>query len=368
MSFKVAHVTSSLMRGGAEKVLYLLIKELQKHDISQVVFYFHDGPYVQEIEQLGITTHQIKGWLWRYDPIFFLRLYKALRHQKPAVIHSLLWAANVSARICGWLQRIPVISVYHNNVDQDGLIRSFFDRITLGYADHIIAVSDQVKSSLHNRVGVQSVTVIPNGIDIQEVNAHTAISRQALVIAPDVFVIGAVGRLVSVKRFDYLMRTYALWGYDKTHLVLIGHGPLQQDLKKLVVDLNIADSVSFVQDVALAYYGLFDCFVQSSYKEGVSLALLEAMSCAKPCIVMGSGYHPVITHEYDGMIVAPDNYQKLLETLTCLYDDKPYRTSLGQMAQKTVRDRFDVQNMGAHYYKVIASMAYRSSSSVKFDF
>lgn len=358
MIVNLVHITSSLMCGGAEKVLYVLVKELQKQHITQTVFYFHGGPYVNEIEQLGVKTQQITGWLWRYDMVFFFRLYKALRKKKPTIIHSLLWAANVTARMCAWVQDIPIISVYHNNVDQDGLIRLLCDRLTLCLGGRVVAVSQQVKASLYDRGHPGPITVIPNGIDIQERFRYVPITKQHLGLDPDTFVIGAVGRLVAVKRFDYLIRAVCVLQFFDTrgHLVIIGQGPFQHELKQLVVDLNLAKKVSFIADNALHYYALFDCFVQPSYKEGISLALLEAMSFAKTCIVMGDGYHPVITHGTDGIIVNSDSPSDLIGAIDQLYHNKEYAQKLGQSALVTVQNGFDVKRMVQEYRDMIFSL------------
>lgn len=354
MSAKLVHVTSSLMCGGAEKVLYLVIKELQKRsDITQEVLYFHAGPYVAEIERLGIKTQQITGWLFCYDPIFFFRLYKTLWQQKPTLIHSLLWAANVTARVYAWLRRIPIICAYHHNVDTDGIVRLLLDRLTWKCASRVIAVSEQVKSSLKNIGDIESVTVIPNGIDICAFGKYAPVTRELLGIADDTFIIGAVGRLVPIKRFDYLLRVFQLWNNDKKQLIIIGQGSLQQEIQKLIVELNMRDKVLLIADVAMRYYELFDCFVQPSYKEGISLALLEAMSFSKPCIVMGQGGHSVITHEQDGVVIAPDDGCKMLETFEKLYMDKQYGVNLGEYAFKKVEHAFDVATMGERYYQMI---------------
>ncbi len=354
MSAKLVHVTSSLMCGGAEKVLYLVIKELQKRsDIKQEVLYFHAGPYVAEIERLGIKTQQITGVLFCYDPIFFFRLYKTLWQKKPTLIHSLLWAANVTARVYAWLRSIPVICAYHHHVETDGIVRLLLDRVTWKCASRVIAVSDQVKLSLKNIGDIKSVAVIPNGIDIHMSSHYAPITRNSLGIADDTFVIGAVGRLVPIKRFDYLLRVFQLWDNDKKQLIIIGQGALQQELQKLIVELKMSDEVLLIADVALPYYELFDCFVQPSYKEGISLALLEAMSFSKPCIVMGAGEHPVITHGQDGIVIAPDDDRKMLETFERLHMDKQYGMTLGEYAFKKVEHTFDVATMGERYYQMI---------------
>lgn len=345
---KLVHVTSSLAIGGAEKVLYLLVKELMHYDFDQVVFYFHEGPYVQQLERLGIKTVCITGKWYRYDLFFFVRLVRAIQAERPRVIHSLLWAANVSVRLCAKLLGIAVVTVYHNNVDQDGCIRSFFDRLTLCYATHIVAVSDQVKESIVKRMPAvqRPVSVITNGILIEQ--SLLSKTKEQLGLQPDIFVIGAVGRLVSVKRFDYLISTCARM--SNVHIVIIGAGPAYQLLSDKITSGNFRN-VSIIEHVdALHYYALFDCFVQPSIREGISLALLEAMSYGKPCIVTGiHGYHPVITHKKDGLIVCPYDQEALCNTILSLQKDPLYGQRLGYFAQQLVRSRFSVDQMVRSY-------------------
>src|SRR5690606_17494275 len=149
----------------------------------------------------------------------------------------------VTARVYAWLRRIPIICAYHHNVDTDGIIRLLLDRLTWKCASCVIAVSDQVKLSLKNIGDIKSVIVIPNGIDIHMSSKYVPITRNSLGIEDNTFVIGAVGRLVPIKRFDYLLRVFQLWDNGKKQLIIIGQGALQQELEKLIIELKISDKV-----------------------------------------------------------------------------------------------------------------------------
>lgn len=358
--YKLVHVTSSLCMGGAEKILYMLVKALQQKGYDQVVVYVHEGPFVAKLQELGIATYQLRGFFWCYDLLFFIRLYRLLKKERPSVVHSLLWAANVASRICGWIARIPVVSVYHNNVDQDGYVRSLFDRLTLFWATHNIAVSEQVAQSITERswLPAKRISVITNGIEFAH-DTVTCRSKRDLGIPDDCFVIGAVGRLVPVKRFDYLIDTYATCGIASSCLVIIGSGPLEKELRNQVERLQIGGKVHFLTDhEALSYYQLFDCFVQTSEKEGVSLALLEAMSFCKVVVVMGNnGYHPVIRHDYDGFIVNPWDQTELVEALCDLHNNQFYRAILGRRAQETVQNRFGLPRMVREYQRLFDQLS-----------
>ncbi len=130
---KLVHVITNLEVGGAQAVLYNIIKAGRMH-YDQEVIYFRSGPVVEQLRELGVPVHEVKGWLFWYDVVFIIRLYNLLKKIKPDCIHSLLWAANVSTRLISFMTTIPLVTVYHNNVDQDGMIRSCLDNLVCDYS------------------------------------------------------------------------------------------------------------------------------------------------------------------------------------------------------------------------------------------
>lgn len=351
----IVHITSSLKVGGAESVLCSLIDHMDTHRFKHHVIYFNDGPYSDRLRKKGVTLHHVTGRMAQYDPSFLVRLYKTVKEIKPDCIHSLLWAGNVCGRVLGWMLRIPVISAIHNNVDQDGFIRNMLDRFTVRLSDQIIAVSSEVAHTLqtHNwLVPAERIRIIQNGIDAERVREgayHLQKTRYELGLSDEHFVIGAVGRFEAVKRYDLLLKSFALVNiqYPLTRLVLIGLGSQEQYLKNLAVSLGIEGAVVFViGEQARNYYPLFDCFVQSSDKEGISIALLEAMSFARACIVTNSSkLHSVITSGIDGIIVAAGDSAGISKAIIQLLEQETKRISLGYNAQQTVRERFRLDTM-----------------------
>ena len=345
--------------GGAERMLYQLVSSTE---FEHTVFYFHAGPFVQQLEDLHIKTVQIKGYFFRYDPLFLWRLYHAMRSENPDVIHAMLWAANVAARLCAYFLGKPLITAYHNNVCQDGRFRNFSDRLTFMMSDKHIAVSEQIAQALKVRTKqstMQHIEIIPNGIDIAAY--VSSLTKEDLGLSADTFVIGAVGRFVALKRFDLLFEAVATCNVPRTliHVLLIGVGPEEKALRKLAEKLGIASQVTFVvgQD-ARVYYPLFDCFVQSSDKEGISIALLEAMSFGISCIVMGDDYqHPVITHNVDGLVCSPGNKEMLAAYIELLTMHKHEAQSLAHQGFLKVKKFFNSRSMIDKYAKVFNEAA-----------
>lgn len=356
---RILHVTSSLKIGGAETVLCTLLEQLPRDRFEHHVIYFHDGPMRARIEMHGIPLYPVSGLLALYDPFFWISLYSLIKQINPNHIHSLLWAANVASRVVARLLAIPVTSVYHNNVDQDGTLRNLLDRWTVCFAHALVAVSDDVADSLcANAPYIQreSVHVIKNGVDYHEITRigkEQAVSRESLGFSRDHLVIGSVGRFVSIKNYPLLVCTFALLhaNYPHARLVLVGQGPEERDLRFLVQKLGIADYVEFVVgQKASGYYPMFDFFVQSSDKEGVSIALLEAMSMGIPCIVTNRNYfHPVIKHLVNGILVPNNEAHMLMKAIEQVLCEHELRKRLIEQAYHSLMIDFAQATMVASY-------------------
>lgn len=354
---KLLHITSSLKIGGAEHVLYTLIAGMDKNRFEHHIIYFHEGPYVEKLKQLGVPVYQIKGLLFRYDPIFFVRLYLLIKILNPDCMHTLLWVANVAGRICAWLQAIPCVSVFHNNVATDGALRNFLDRLTLHLSGTLIAVSQPVQESVQRYLACsKTIRVIHNGIEVSSAFGSGK-TREALSLQDHHFIIGTVGRFEPIKRYDLFLACVAplIKKYPHVRVCLIGLGSQEQALRAQAQQLGIAHEVLFViGQPAQQYYSLFDCFAQTTAHEGISIALLEAMSFERPCVVMhDEDRHPVIEHLRDGIVVDAADFRGFQASLEKIITDKKIGDGLGAAARQKVLHSFDVRSMIQGYEETI---------------
>ena len=305
----ILHLITSLKVGGAESALVNYLSKVVGQDgNTHSVAYFHLGPNVDKIRNLGVKTYQISGTLSIYDPVFFFRLAKLIQFIKPDVIHSSLWSANIIARLISKFSKIPVICDLHGNSFDEGRVRNWFDRRTVKYCAKIVAVSNSVKDAyLKNimtselnkpapsrrqrlwRAGCgecarsaridasaeatserrlepspngrraelqKNLVVIKNGIDVQALRdkAFTEpLIRKNFGLFDDDFVIGAVGRLEPIKSYDVLIKAFASFCHPEldsvsnaqAKLVIVGDGSQAAALAALVKTLKIEKQVIF---------------------------------------------------------------------------------------------------------------------------
>lgn len=357
---RLMHIISSLKHGGAEMLLIELVREFADRDHRQIVLFFHDGPCRKEIEKLGVETIKIGGWWCLYDPFFWWRLWQAIRRWRPSVIHSSLWAANWCSSLLGYLFKVPVVCAVHAMPMVNGRFKTLLDRVPYALAPYIIAVSPAVATQVKKRSWWPAqVGVICNGIDVKRFNEHCRVhakTRTELALHQDHWVIGSVGRLDPIKNYPLLLRCIAalVTQYPQVRLVLVGSGFQEAYLKRYADNLGITSHVQIITgEYAWGYYQLFDCFVQPSSSEGLSLALLEAMASGLSCVVTQSvdDEHPVIIDSYNGFISSAD-YEDMCTILKKIITNEHMRSQIGIRALDTVFSKFSLQSMSRKYENV----------------
>lgn len=359
----ILHLITSLNMGGAETLLCDLLERADTSSYEYAVIYFHEGPNVARLHKLGIPTYHIKGLFCLYDPIFFFRLFACVWKVKPALLHTWLWSSNIAGRVVGWFFRVPVINSFHNNVEQDGAFRNMLDRASLGFAHELVAVSHGVADSLkhYHKIQPARITTIQNGLDSELVKKRAQerpIKRADLGLTNEHFVIGSVGRFVFLKNYSLLIEAFAhlYQQHPQARLVLVGSGPEEQKLRDKAMHYGIAHAVHFViGQPSYGYYHLFDCFVLSSFKEGISIALLEAMCFGLPCISTHEKItHDVIEHEINGLLVPSGNSQALAAAIARVIGEPHEAAAWGENGLATINNRLSLEAMKSSYQKVYA--------------
>jgi glycosyltransferase involved in cell wall biosynthesis len=208
------------------------------------------------------------------------------------------------------------------------------------------------------------VQVVRNGVDLCRFRRTEAAVRQrargALGFVDEHFVIGAVGSLSSVKRHDVLLRAFAdaARGSPGIRLLVVGSGPLADELISLAGSLDIADRVVFAgyrEDVPelLAATDLYTC---TSDYECMSNALLEAMASQLPIIASDApGNVERVSDGANGMVVPRGSAPDLAKAIRRLVADSDLRQRLG-LAARSAAERFGFDQTAGAYQALYAAM------------
>jgi glycosyltransferase involved in cell wall biosynthesis len=291
---KVLHVITGLDAGGAEIQLALIMK-YTRHD-SDVVTLYNPGPVAEMIRAGGTRVRDI-GMRRNTELSALRRLRSLIAVGRYDVVHTHLYRTQVYARPAAWLARTPVVLTTEHSIGETHIERRKMTSRVRGlylaselFSDATIAVSDIVKDRLIRwGVPARKITVIPNGLDTTALAFDPAARqrvREQFGIAPDTYVIGALGRLDPNKRIDLLIEAAQPVLGDRCKILVIGRGEDQARIEAAVDRLGARDHVIFggFQSDTAAMMASFDLYVAASVQETFGLSVLEAMASGLPVL------------------------------------------------------------------------------------
>jgi len=301
---KILFVISYLDKGGAEKILSNITTHLpEEWDIDIMVNNDKviDYPFRGNILSLGITEQPRTGSLLFQIKVLLKRI-KYLRYLKKSggyqVCISFMDSANVAGILSGNKYCKNIINIVNNmsasekNEPIYRLAVSPLIRMLYNKADKIVAVSDEVKANMiqNFKIRPDKITVIYCSIDMQDISrkAEQRISETEKKWFSRERTIITAGRLEKQKGQWHLIRAFrkVLNHIPDARLVIFGNGTLEEYLKGLVKEYRMEESVLFYgfSNNLDTYIAKSAVFAFPSLYEGMSVALLEALACAIPCV------------------------------------------------------------------------------------
>ncbi len=256
---------------------------------------------------------------------------------------------------------MPIVMTLHNNQTRFTRLQQLGYRWMLPRCSAVVACAESVRSSflLDQPSLKDKLTLIPNGIQFPvppELNPEkVADLKDNLKLQPDSLVILAMGRLVEQKGYRYLLQAFSslpLILQDRAQLLLLGQGPLEQELKDLSRALGLSERVVFGgyrQDI-VEILGITDVVVFSSLWEGLPIALLEAMA-AKKCVVATNiqSFRDAVEADREALLAPPEDPAALGAALARALSDPNLREELSDRARKRFLSDFTAAKMVQGY-------------------
>lgn len=349
---KILYFITCLGVGGAEQLLYLTLKNINRQRYKPIVCCIQGGELVSEIERLGIKVFNL-NMRSKFDASKLIAFYNFIKRGKFDIVHTHLFHANIIGRIIARLCKVPiVISTQHYAFSYNGSFGILLESLTAKLSDRIIAVSDAAKRFYRSKINVseESLSVIYNGVDLDiknEASDSGSNLRKELCLNND-FIISCIGRFAEVKGHSYLLRAIAevIKTQSKIKLLLVGTGLCGSYLVKLASDLGIKENIIFLdsrRDIP-QMLNICNLYVLPSLEEGLSITLLEALAMAKPIIATAVGGNPeVIVNGISGMLVPPKDYNAMARAITEMFENRQKAQYLGINARLRAVEKFDIK-------------------------
>jgi glycosyltransferase involved in cell wall biosynthesis len=291
---KVLHVITGLGVGGAELQLRSILQHT-RHD-SDVVTLYNPGPVAEMITGDGRRVRDL-GMTRNTELTALGKLARLIRASRYHVVHTHLYRSCIYGRLAARLAGTPVVVTTEHSIGETHLERR---KMTLGVralylgtdlcSDATISVSPAVSQRLIRwGVSARKIKLIPNGLDFTRVAFDTCARtriRKEFGLPPDAYVIGVLGRLDPIKRFDMVIKAAAPLLDDQHRLLIVGDGKIRPDLEAEAVRAGVTDLVTFAgerHDVA-AMLSALDLFIAASDQETFGLSVLEALANGIPAL------------------------------------------------------------------------------------
>jgi glycosyltransferase involved in cell wall biosynthesis len=352
---KVAMVISKAEAslGGTQKQALRLADELQSQGVSVFVLTKRKArQHAQswgaelngrvQIVHLPVTDLQ-PAWSF----FFSLLVWAWTNRGSFQIIHAHNAAMGVIAAIVGWLigkkviVKIPSLK-YVQYLNGGSLSRELRRWIITKKTDRFIAVSTEMREALLEAgIAPEKLALITNGIELTAPrNTNPCVLKQELSENTERPVVLFVGRLVKEKGVDRLLRVWAsLPGHETMLLLIVGDGPLREDLESQTRNLELLPSVRFLghQAEVSKFYSVADLFVLPSKTEGMSNSLLEAMAVGLPVVASNvGGNKDVIKDQQSGFLVDWEDTTLCAGMLLTLLSDTELRQRIGNAARREV--------------------------------
>lgn len=323
-------------------------------------------PAGKYLEDMGIKVHYLGHG--KISPANILGIAKLIEAEQADLVHLHGYSAANFGRIAAKLKGIPNI-VHEHAVLKVQAHQYIADKLLARLTDVAIAVSAYVKDFMikSRSVPPQIIRTIGNGIQLDKYQDIDDIVRQnvrgELGIDDNVKIIGTVTRLREEKGNEYLIRALPMVveNVQDFTLLIVGDGPLRDELEVLVKELGVENYVKFLgfrTDVPVLL-SIFDIQVIPSLTEGFPLCLAEAMAAENAVVATEVGGMKEIGSDGETVLfVPPKDPQSIADKILYLLSDKQLVMSMAENAAR-YSEAFDIQNsvrqLESEYEKLVST-------------
>lgn len=375
----ILFVESGTSSGGSFESLFQHLQVINRKRFRPVVVYLNRNRFIEPIRALKIPVYVLTDFLYSKDvPSFVQRVlsYILSRIDRHRPVLYIVFTRLAHLPLIKALENIVKkerINILHLNdqinrdlfglfvADRMGIVcishlRSMdggnFDWRRANYANRVvsayIANSKYTKQYWEEKgVNNNKIWLVYNAVprfNIKPLDIHKVWG-----INKKTFTIGCVGRLVSWKGQKFLFRTFAefIKNYPDSLLMIVGDGPMKQDLIKDAHNLRIEKKVIFTgyQEKTKELIAAFNLLVLPSLGEPMGRVLLEAMQVRTPVVASNSGAIPeIIEHEHNGLLVDYGDVRGMVRALERILINEELCSKLVDNGYRIVNERFSIEN------------------------
>lgn len=295
----------------------------------------------------------------------YRKLKKLLKDNNFSMIHCHSPIGGVIARLVGRKFRkhgLKVIYTAHGFHFFEGapiknwIIYYPIEKYLSNFTDTLVTINNEDYKRAQNFFQGKLEYVPGIGIDTKKFSKSLAKNkniRKEIGLSPEDFVLISVGQLSKRKNHSIVLKALSKIKNDKLKYVLIGFGELQEELKKMASELNIANRVIFLgyrADINELLHAA-DCFIFPSLQEGLPVSLMEAMATGLPILCSEIRGNTDLTSSKNGIYFDPSDESSVVKAINLLMFSDLEKLSEGSLKAVKQYDREIIEKKMKTIYK-----------------
>ncbi len=351
ISTHVYHLSRALVEKGTS--VRVITCDFPKTPAEEII----DGVPVSRVDSGRVPESNFLLWIYHLNSQMISKTTELFETERFDLIHAHDWVVGRAAVELKNRLGLPLISTIHateigrgGSLDGEyrGKVRDI-ERLLVEQSDGIICCSNYMLDHIQHVLGAvkTKIRVIPNGVEASRFNNGHQPQPIPAGISKDRKTILYVGRIVREKGIFTLLDAFEKLrkqGKDVS-LVLVGEGPLKEDLAKEVLRRKLNDRVKlagFVDEKKLvSLYNSSDVFVLASHYEPFGMVALEAMASRIPVVVSDvGGLSEIVEDGITGVKVPASDPRALAEGILRVLDDPELAEQMTENAYRVVQERY----------------------------
>lgn len=338
----IAFYISSLRKGGAERVFVNLadffrqegyrvtmVTQYQYPDQEEYILPPGIKRVLSDLDSSELSNSRVVNFRRRLR-----KLHRIWVSERPDLVLSCIGKNNFMAVVTTMFTRTQsVVSVVGESREEyPSRLMRFLANLLFSHAAGVVLQTERAKYFFNKKIQRRAI-ILPNSLNPDFIKPRYEGERDKRIVA--------IGRLDANKNHEMMIRAFAALAeqYPEYTLTVYGEGNLRKYLEDLTVQLGIAGRVfmpGMISDVAKQIESAA-LFLMTSYSEGVSNALIEALASGLPVIstdVPSGGTTELITDGENGLIIPAGDTKALVKAMDKLLGDSAYADCLGREAAK----------------------------------
>ena len=314
-----------------------------------------------DIDNMGCKVHTLsfdRSPLKKQNFVAYKKLKKLIQIEQYDLIHTHTPVASACVRLaCKNEKNLKVLYTAHGFHFYKGgplknwLLYYLLERWLSKHTDVLLTINNEDYLRAKNSFKARKVKYIPGvGLDtkkINECNIDVLKKREEFGLPENAFVLLSVGELNRNKNHETVIKAVAALNNPNVYYVICGEGNLRTDLERLIDSYGIADKVKLVgfrKDVH-DIYKISNAFIFPSYREGLSVSLMDSMAIGIPVICSKiRGNNDLIDDNKGGFLVEPDNVEGFKEAINVILENPDISRRFIVENNKKIKE-FELENV-----------------------